>query len=150
MAHETLTQRDDDLGVFSPSPAHEALRADLRDLEVIANPAAPQGIDKLRRRLGEVKAHALKHFASEEEGGWFDHVKRDHPRLTKAIQELVDEHVRLRLALEGLAEACAAATSIDAPIRERLKAFIATMRAHESREDDLIQEAYNRDIGPAD
>lgn len=150
MAHETSTQRGDDLNVFDPSPAHAALRADLHDLEMIANPATPQGIDKLRVRLGEVRAHVLQHFSSEEDGGWFDHIKRDQPRLAKAVQALVDEHIRLREALETIDLACRTASSIDESIRERVKAFVATMRQHESREDDLIQEAYNRDIGPAD
>lgn len=150
MAQETLVERGDDFSMFEPSPAHAALRSDLQDLEAIAHPDCPQPIERLRLRLAEVSGHVLTHFRSEEDGGWFDHVRRDQPRLDRAVQELIDEHERLRDSLERLAERCRAATAIDAEIRETLRAFVGTMRQHESREDDLIQEAYNRDIGPAD
>lgn len=150
MAHETMPKPGEDLEIFQPSPTHDALRADLHDLEVIANPATPQAIEKLRERLAEVREHVLAHFRSEEDGGWFAHIERMQPRLCKAVQDLVEEHARLREALERLWEACCQANCIDSSIREPLRAFIATMRSHESREDDLIQEAYNRDIGPGD
>jgi len=55
--------------------AHEALLADLRELEQAADPSSGEGLVGLRARLGEARVHLTEHFRFEEENGYMDAVR---------------------------------------------------------------------------
>jgi hypothetical protein len=142
--------RTDNALVEALGRAHEGLLEDLRHLEGAAHPAAAEGLDGLRARLAATRAHLAAHFRFEEQNGYLDAVRKREPRLERAVQQLADEHRQLAESLEGLVREAGAATSLEDPLRQEVRAWIERVRQHEARENDLVQDAFNRDIGTED
>jgi hypothetical protein len=130
--------------------AHVALLADLRNLEQAVRPSSGEGLENLRARLGAAHAHITKHFRFEEQNGYMDAVRKREPRLERAIHELAEEHGQLRQSLDALTGKARAATTLSDTLREEVREWIERVRLHEIRENDLIQDAFNLDIGAED
>ena len=134
----------------SLSQAHAVLLADLRELEQAVHPSSGEGLAELRARLGEARADITKHFRFEEQNGYMDVVRKREPRLERNIQQLADEHRRLVESLDGLVREFGTATKLGDTLRQEVRAWVERVRQHEARENDLIQDAFNLDIGPED
>jgi hypothetical protein len=130
--------------------AHLALRKDLGLLEEAARPASGEGTTELRARLGATRTHVVEHFRFEEENGYLDAVRQREPRLERAVQQLADDHRRLARSLDALVEEARAAARLDDTFRGKVRAWMEQLRQHEVRENDLIQDAFNTDIGAED
>jgi hypothetical protein len=130
--------------------AHVALLEDLRKLEEAARPASGESLTELRARLGATQAHVTEHFRFEEQNGYLDAVRKREPRLERAIQQLAEEHRALAESLEVLIKQARAATTLDDPFREAIRRWVERVREHEARENDLVQDAFNLDIGAED
>ena len=130
--------------------AHVALLSDLRGLEQAIHPSSAEGQAALRARLGATSAHLTKHFRSEEQNGYMDVIRTREPRLERTIQQLAEEHGQLRQSLDVLVEEVGAATSLDDALRDHIREWIARVRRHEERENDLVQDAFNLDISAED
>jgi DNA-binding transcriptional ArsR family regulator len=130
--------------------AHAALLEDLRKLEEAARPASGEGLAELRARLSATQTHVTEHFRFEEQNGYMDAVRKREPRLERTIQQLAEEHRQLAQSLAVLLEQARAATSLDDPFREAVRRWIERVREHEARENDLVQDAFNLDIGAED
>jgi len=127
--------------------AHDALLDDLRKLEEAVRPVSAERLAELRVQLGATHAHITAHFRFEEQNGYMNAVRKREPRLDRAIQLLAQEHRQLAEALNGLLKVCGAATSLEDTLRQQVRTWIQSVRQHEAREDDLVQEAFNLDIG---
>jgi hypothetical protein len=134
----------------SLSKAHAALLADLRELEQAVHPSSGESLAELRARLGEVRADITKHFRFEEQNGYMDVVRKREPRLERNIQQLADEHRLLAGTLDGLVRKSGAVSKLGETLRQEVRAWIERVRQHEARENDLIQDAFNLDIGTED
>jgi hypothetical protein len=132
------------------SQAHATLLDDLRELEEAARPAAGDGLAALCARLGATQARLTEHFRFEEHDGYMHAVRERVPRLERTIQHLADEHGQLAQSLDDLLRESAAATSLAEPLRRQVRAWIERVRHHEARENDVVHEAFNRDIGTMD
>jgi DNA-binding transcriptional ArsR family regulator len=130
--------------------AHAALLADVRELEQAVGPSAREGVAELRARLGATQAHVTEHFRFEEQNGYLDAVRRREPRLERTIQQLAEEHRQLARSLEVLVEQATAAASLNDPFRKEVRGWVERLRQHEVRENDLVQDAFNLDIGAED
>ena len=130
--------------------AHAALLEDLRKLEEAARPDSGEGPAELRARLGATRAHVTEHFRFEEQNGYMDAVRKREPRLERKIEQLAEEHRELAQSLERLIEHAGAATSLDDPFREEVRGWVERVRQHEVRENDVVQDAFNLDIGAED
>ena len=130
--------------------AHLALRKDLGLLEEAARTACGEGAAALRARLGATRTHVLEHFRFEEDNGYLDAVRKREPRLDRAVQQLAEDHVRLARSLDALVEEAGRASHLDEPFRAKVRAWMEQLRQHETRENDLIQDAFNTDIGAED
>jgi hypothetical protein len=129
--------------------AHVRLLEDLRALEAAARPSG-EGLPELRARLGATRTHIADHFRFEEQDGYLEAVRKREPRLERAVRQLAEEHARLARALDDLiTEAGAAATLSDA-LRDQVRGWVGQVRQHEDRENALVQEAFNLDIGAED
>lgn len=128
--------------------AHAALLDDLRKLEEAARMASD--IVELRVQLGATKTHLTAHFRFEEEHGYMDAVREQAPRLQHAIERLAAEHRELTESLADLIAQNAATPNVEDRLREQIPAWVKRVRRHEAREDDVVYEAFNRDIGPED
>jgi ElaB/YqjD/DUF883 family membrane-anchored ribosome-binding protein len=132
------------------SRAHETLVNDLKKLGDAVAPAAKESLDGLRARLAAARADIAQHFRFEEENGYLDIVNKREPRLERAIQHLVEEHRELTRALDGVLAAAAAATRVNNTLRRRVREWLAQVRRHEQRENQLVQDAFDFDIGAED
>lgn len=130
--------------------AHLALGEDLRKLEAALAPASRKGLAELRAWLTATKVHITEHFRFEEENGYMDAVRQREPRLERNIQHIADEHRQLAEALDALIKASRTAASVEDGLCQEVRAWIEHIRQHEARENELIQNAFNLDIGMDD
>jgi hypothetical protein len=77
-------------------------------------------------------------------------VKDRAPRLGRAIQQLAEDHRRLARSVDALIGEVESATGLDERIRDKVLGWVRDVRQHESRENDLVQDAFNVDIGTED
>jgi hypothetical protein len=131
--------------------AHGALLADLRELEQAVRPTSLAGqpgksLAELRARLGATHAHVTEHFRFEEQDGYMEVVRKREPRLERTIEQLADEHRRLRESLDALIAEAKAAKDLGESLREKILAWIERVRQHEIRENKLVQTTFNLDI----
>lgn len=130
--------------------AHEILLKDLRELKEATDLKAGADVAKLRSRLSAIQAHIAKHFQFEEQNGYLDAVAKQEPRLERAILRLADEHRQLAQTLQGLIDRAMHRASLDASFGKEVRAWIDQVRQHERSENDLVQDAFNVDLGPED
>jgi hypothetical protein len=119
-------------------------------------PIAPGSCRTLVDKLCELRDQLALHFALEEAYGYFEDPVDVAPQLCRAAEALRSEHQHLYALLSALVER-AERMFYD----ERLAAlavwlgpefldFDGRLRSHEARENDLIFEAYDADIGVGD
>ena len=130
--------------------AHVALLADLRELEQATGSSSGKRLAELRVRLSTTRTHLAEHFRFEEQNGYMDTVREREPRLERAIHQLAEEHGELRKSLDGLIREAGDATSLGDGLQEAIRTWIECVRQHEARENDLVQDAFDLDIGPED
>jgi len=130
--------------------AHAALVVNLRTLEEAALAGPEDGPGNLRARLRATQAHLAEHFRCEEQNGYMDAVRKREPRLERTIQELADEHRQLMQCLETLLQGARSDRCLGEPFREEVRRWVERVHQHEVRETDLVQDAFNLDLGAED
>jgi len=107
-------------------------------------------VSGLLARLGDM---LVKHFESEEQGGYFAEALTHAPRLIARANALMAQHPKMTRYARELAGAADPDREPDLwwqQTRERFEAFRDELKQHESRENELLQEAYHRDLGSND
>ncbi len=106
--------------------------------------------------LGALRDQLAMHFALEEAYGYIENPVIVAPHLTQPAAILRDEHTTLYSTISELYEAFegehyAGRLDESAPnIVARFVAFDKQFRGHETRENELILQAYDDDIGVGD
>lgn len=106
--------------------------------------------------LALLRDQVALHFALEEAYGYFEDATEVAPRLSAQADALRGEHGGLFMELCRLSdraeELCYGAHSVRAmyEVAERFRAFDDRLRAHEARENELILQAFDDDIGVGD
>jgi len=136
--------------VESLSRAHRVLRKDLQKLEDSVQRTSDQGIPIVHAILDGTRTHILEHFRFEEQDGYMDKVRKREPRLQRAIDQLAGEHRQLAQALDTFIEDAKRASTLDPDLRERIREWVAAVRQHEAREDELVQDSFNLDVSAED
>jgi hemerythrin len=136
--------------VESLNRAHTALFKDLQKLEHASRANLGEDLAKVRERLDATRTHITEHFRFEEQDGYMVAVGEREPRLQRAIHHLADEHRELSRSLDALVEEARTTTTPGDPFREKLREWIEHVRRHEARENELVQDALNWDIGAED
>jgi len=129
---------------------HVSLLRLLGCLEEKPEPGTANCAGLLAGHLREVQASLQRHFHFEEEGGYMSHFLTDAPHLDRTARELLTEHGRLSKCLESLIRSAAGVppeSLVTPDLREQVRQWVLLVRRHEARENRLIQEACNRDIG---
>jgi hypothetical protein len=109
-----------------------------------------EGLADLQTRLRVTRAHLAEHFRLEEQDGYMDAVRKRDPRFERTIQQLAQEHGQLERSLATLIAEAEKARSLDQAPQEGIRKWIEDVRAHEIRETDLVQDAFDLDIGTED
>lgn len=103
--------------------------------------------------LGELGDRLVKHFTLEEEGGYFGETLLQAPRLVARANELLAQHPKMCTQATELCEVAASPENADDwwdKTSQRFQAFKKELLAHERKEDSLLQEAYQQDLGTHD
>lgn len=132
--------------------AHEDLRELLRTIEQVS--ALRTGSDEiLAGRLADLKIHLRLHFEHEEEGGYFHEVVAAAPWLAEQAAALEQEHAQLMELLDGLLETFRPTVRqpVGRPaVNKCFEEFNRLFHKHEAAEAQLVQQAFNDDLGAAD
>lgn len=97
-------------------------------------------------------AYVRDHFAHEENDGFFEQVADRAPRLKYEADLLKREHVEMLADLTQIDGRLHEDPSVDG-LRKAgadLRAFMHRFAEHEEGEDQILQEAFDRDVGSMD
>lgn len=130
--------------------AHVNLMRGLRDLRAAVRSQSSESLLGVRSRLGAVREQVAEHFRMEEQGGYMDVVRQRQPRLERAAEHLAAEHEELLHALDELIRTAGQATSLTPSLGDAIEAWAEGIRGHEDRENQLIEDAFDLDLGPGD
>jgi hypothetical protein len=130
--------------------AHVALFGDLKDLENAAHAVLGAGSAAMMSHLERARMHITEHFRFEEQNGYMSVVLEREPNLARAVEQLLDEHIQLALKLESLLERMKAGQPLEEEFRDQVRAWVESVRQHEARENRLVQNAFNMDLGAED
>jgi len=127
--------------------AQLALQHQLRELEQLVAPHAADHLPDVRIRLKAVLSLVKEHFRIEEQDGYMNAVKEQDQRFESELQCFRDEHRAMRRELEFLVDEADSLQQIDAEFSESVHGWIDRFRMHEKNEIDLVQEAFDVDVG---
>jgi hemerythrin HHE cation binding domain-containing protein len=100
--------------------------------------------------LGELESLLVAHFENEEDGGYFDHIIAAKPNLKSRVDALIEQHVRMLGAvrhMQSRVRRCLATTFPSHGISGDFERLLRDFVAHESEENNLVQDAHLQDIG---
>ena len=109
--------------------------------------------DRLPDYVAELQAELNDHFALEEAGGYFAEVCEARPRLVGEIKRLREQHEQFQDQLKEMSRLAAESSNPTTGWRAVERSFNDMAREllkHEAAENQLIQEAYSRDLGSND
>jgi ABC-type transporter Mla subunit MlaD len=106
-------------------------------------------IDEAAHLLGQLGDQLVKHFALEEAGGYFSEALTQAPQLVARANDLLAQHPKMTHLVKQLTTAQPDANWWR-ETHQRFQAFTAELLRHERSEDQLLQEAYVRDIAATD
>ena len=111
-----------------------------------------------RQLIGDLYERIQSHFHHEEAGGYLSEALEQAPRLTNQVGRLHEQHETLSEVLGELRNHVQRTVPTDDPradawwkeLTDRFQDFSNQLLRHESEEDKLVQEAFNRDLGTCD
>jgi iron-sulfur cluster repair protein YtfE (RIC family) len=131
---------------------HNALRNKVSRIHTLLASPEPAR-DEIETLLREFLNALLVHFSNEENDGFFDDVTAYSPRLAGRAGMLCGEHKQMLSEADELRR-FAAAGSPSMPwwreLSSRCHEFSKRLMRHEHKENELLQEAYQTDIGAND
>ncbi len=140
-------------------PEYEQVLAEHRELKELlgridqALADRTSTIDEVSDMLAQLGDRLVRHFAMEEDSGYFAEALTQAPQLVSRANELMAQHPKMCTGARDLVLEIDSLRSRQdwwQATRERFDAFRDELLKHEQREDLLIQEAYNQDLGAND
>ncbi len=144
--------RASDMRVESLNEEHGFLRAwmvSLRQEFLAPETTAGQALAWVTR----LRAALVDHFNQEESGGYFAELIAVAPRLSTRAETLEREHVLLLASLDEIQADLRQASPLAPPLAsvvERFTTLAGAFLAHEAAENDLVQSAFEDELGTAD
>ena len=141
---------------------HEDLRRCLAEIRgFLSSPRPSIGVEGCHSwaaacatRLVELHEKLFRHFRFEEYEGMLRDLSESHPRVIPQVEEIEREHPEMLESLRSIiSDVLIYSEGLppeDSRIRRRITDVLDQLLAHEKREMDLIQRAFNRDIGVGD
>lgn len=133
---------------------HCEIRGLLSQVQAVLNDKQPKA-DCAKQLVSTLYERLQSHFHHEEAGGYLSEALERAPRLADQAGRLFEQHETLSEALGELRDYVQqpgpADTLSDATwwkgLADRFQDFSKQLLKHESEEDRLVQEAFNRDVG---
>ena len=130
---------------------HLALKKLMQQIDdaLASHTATVAAVSDLLARLGD---NLVKHFALEEEGGYFAEALLRSPQLLAKANDLLTQHPKMCTLARDLVDISPVQDNERwwQETRQRFQAFKAELLKHERNEDQLLQEAYTQDLGSHD
>ena len=107
-------------------------------------------VQNFAEQLSELKEYVQRHFAHEEEGGYFADVVANAPRLIAQVDALLQQHSHFVQVLDGMRESLRCGNNSNEwwdGMANQFDEFVRQFLKHERAEVGLVQEALCRDIG---
>ncbi len=107
-----------------------------------------EAIQTLLRDLKNLRAYMESHFEQEETAGLFEDILERLPMVDTVVKDLKREHRDFLEKVNGLIYRLEPpeVRELEA-IRTDLSTFVSAFLEHEEMENDLLQRAYNLDLG---
>ena len=155
-----MTDQSNDLSHITPEGSasqrvesqHKVLRKMIAEVQGTLE-SQSDSFDILSSQLSVLAQKLQEHFIEEEEGGFFDHIKKRAPQLSTDSTQLEEEHVDLLGQIRDLiakAATCEGSESWWQGLKTDFHDFSKLLMQHESLENQLLQRAYGEDIGSHD
>ncbi len=131
---------------------HQELKTLLERIEQVLATRS-QSIEETCHLLAQLGDRLVKHFALEEQEGYFEEAVQHAPQFVAKANRLLAQHPKMCSQAQSLvAEANDRSAQSDwwETTHRLFLAFRDELLRHERAEDRLLQEAYNLDIGSHD
>lgn len=131
---------------------HQQLKSLLEEIDQVLG-ARSRSIDEACHLLAQLGDRLVKHFALEEQQGYFEEAVLHAPQLVAKVNRLMAQHPKICTQVHSLVEEAASSSSPEdwwETTRRLFLAFREELLRHERAEDRLLHEAYNLDIGSHD
>lgn len=137
---------------------HHELRQLIHHTSAMLDRSGPVEIEypRLVEMFTKLRDQLAMHFSLEEAYGYFEDAITVAPHLSRRTENLRGQHFDLFAELCRLVESAEQLLYHEKPTRlldhvsENYRGFLTRFREHEMLENDLIQEAFNDDIGTGD
>ena len=138
---------------------HDEILADHRNLQQILteltkeldSPLDAELPARLSEGFAQLRSFLVTHFRSEEQGTLFSEIPLKFPWLAAQVEGLVAEHAAITADLAIVLDRTEQIDGTDASAMHALKAQIkmvfAKILRHEAEENELITQAYWKDLG---
>jgi iron-sulfur cluster repair protein YtfE (RIC family) len=136
--------------VATLAEAHHRLLDDLQKVERIAQSSSGAEVTELGTHLMRLRTHLEEHFQLEEHDGYMQAVLERAPQLERTVSQLRGEHDQLRGSLAALLDESKGTPTSNADFPQKVQKWIERVRNHESKENMLVEEAFNREIATKD
>jgi len=108
-------------------------------------------LSTLRFIIQSLQRHLERLFSLEEYDGYMDLVKKKAPRLSRTVDALKSEHEEYRNGIRRIVHSLEQISTKDktkfATICDEVLDFLEKLDKHGRKEIDLIQEAFEREVG---
>ncbi|OGQ30880.1 MAG: hypothetical protein A3I75_06220 [Deltaproteobacteria bacterium RIFCSPLOWO2_02_FULL_50_16] len=108
-------------------------------------------IKDIARLISSLRENLIRHFKVEEDYGLLQELAFEAPHIKCNVKDLCDEH---RDMVDGINQICrcfqevvGGEVSMVSKCRDDFVDFVTRLQNHENRENDLILEVYNYDMG---
>jgi hypothetical protein len=143
-----MAQADSENFALEMIQAHALLDKSLAQLERVTCSPQRRPLDEELLLLRVIAREVQAHFKLEERDGYMATVLKQAPQFTHAAQELLGEHRQLEASLAALIQEASGRPPDE--VRAQVSEWVTRIRQHESRENQVVQEAYNRDAAGED
>ncbi len=127
---------------------HRALHALLEEIErASADTAAAAG--EVKPRLDTLRERLAAHFEGEEQSGLFEQIMEEAPEQAHECRKLCDEHAGLLRRVDELRAADAEARATPSWGHD-VRALLAALADHESRENEILTRALDGSVEAQD
>jgi hypothetical protein len=111
-------------------------------------------VEEVSAMIGQLGDNLVKHFALEEDGGYFADALLHAPQLISKANALLAQHPKMCLQAKDLVQQLSEVRQVGenwwSRTTELFIAFRDEINRHEKQENVLLQEAYTQDLGAND
>jgi iron-sulfur cluster repair protein YtfE (RIC family) len=107
-------------------------------------------VDEISGMMTSLQEHLREHFHEEEDGGFFKEIVSQAPRMSDRADAIENEHVDLSTAVDELVSVASKESELCKTMEAGFHDFSKALMHHETKENELLLDAYEEDIGSAD